>query len=79
MRHVCRLYVKACRRWGPRIDGRRVTVSAWLWKREIDGGGYFWREFVDDTFLCFKDEVDHCMNQYLRETANHAATKGPRK
>jgi hypothetical protein len=25
---VCRFYRWACRKWGPRIDGRRVTFSA---------------------------------------------------
>jgi 7-cyano-7-deazaguanine synthase in queuosine biosynthesis len=45
-----------------------MTVSAWLWARELEGGGCFWREFIDDTFLCFKDEEDHCMRCYQRET-----------
>jgi hypothetical protein len=61
---VCRLYRWACRKWGP----RGMTVSAWLWARELEGGGCFWREFIDDTFLCFKDEEDHCMRCYQRET-----------
>jgi hypothetical protein len=64
----CRLYCWACTKVGPRINGRRVTFSAWLWARELAGKGHFWREFVDDSFLCFKDEEDHCMRCYQRET-----------
>ncbi len=63
---MCRLYFRLCKRYGP--DG--LTISAWLWRRELDGKGCFWRSVVDDYFLCFRDQSDHCEKQYMRETAN---------
>lgn len=64
MKQVCRFYLVICRRFGP----RGLTVSAWLWARELEGKGHFWREFVDDTFMCFFDQYDHCMRCFERET-----------
>lgn len=68
MRPVCRLYFALCKRIGP----RKLTISAWLWARELEGRGYFLRELVDDAFLCFRGDVDHCKSQFLRETAHRA-------
>jgi hypothetical protein len=67
---MCRLYFVLCKRYGPRYGNARLTISAWLWKRELEGKGYFFRGVVDDYFLCFRDQEDHCLKQYLRETAN---------
>jgi hypothetical protein len=64
MEAVKRLYFAICKRWGP--EG--MTLSAWAYQREIDGRGYLLREFIDDFFLCFLDQEDHCFRQYLRET-----------
>jgi hypothetical protein len=61
-----RLYFALCKRYGP----HGLTLSAWLWKRELEGKGYFWRGVVDDYFLCFRDQSDHCESQFLRETAH---------
>jgi hypothetical protein len=70
MRHICKLYLRACRSWGP----GRLTISAWLWKRELEGRGSFLRGVVDDWFLAFRDQVDHCQTCFLREyRANHDA------
>jgi hypothetical protein len=60
-----KLYARICRKWGP----RGMTLSAWLWARELEGKGYFLRELVDDTFMCFFDQYDHCAESYRRETA----------
>lgn len=64
MSRVCAAYVRLCKHVGP----RGLTLSAWLWARELEGKGYFWREFVDDSFECFFDQYDHCMRSYERET-----------
>lgn len=64
MRHACRLYLWACRKWGP----GGLTISAYAWKREQEGRGHHLREFIDDTFLCFFDQEDHCERQFNRET-----------
>lgn len=45
-----------------------LTVSAWLWVREQEGAGCVWREFVDDFFLCFFDQDEHCRHSYEHET-----------
>lgn len=62
---VCRFYKAFCRRYGP----RRMTVSAWLYARELEGCGYFLREFIDDHFLVFHDQDDHCRKAYEKEIA----------
>ena len=59
-----RLYFLACKRFGP----RKLTLSAWLWAREMEGRGHFLRELIDDAFLVWRGEEDHCAKQYLRET-----------
>jgi hypothetical protein len=70
MKRICKLYVRICRRIGP----CHMTVSAWAWQRELDGRGYLLRELIDDFFLCFRDEEDHCLTHYLRETASTQRT-----
>lgn len=62
---MCRLYFRFCKRCWP----GGLTVSAWLWKRELEGKGHFLRECVDDYFLCYRDQEDHCETQYYRETS----------
>lgn len=77
MSRVCRVYIWLCKRVGPRIGSRRVPFSAWAWQRELDGRGYLLRELIDDAFLVWKSEEDHCQQQFQRETrVTHDATKG---
>jgi hypothetical protein len=65
MRRVCKLYVRLCKRFGP----CNLTISAWAWKRELEGRGYLLRELIDDAFLVWRGEDDHCRTRYERETA----------
>lgn len=64
---VCRFYRLACRRWGPRINGRRATVSAWAFWRAM-GERPFWRDRIDGFFLLFFGQHRHCRHHYRRET-----------
>jgi hypothetical protein len=76
---VCRIYRWACRKWGPRIDGRRVTVSAWAFFLAT-AGKPFWRNRIDGAALLIFGEHRHCRHHYRRETRSTTdATKGPRK
>jgi hypothetical protein len=75
---VCRLYRWACRRWGPRIDGRRVTVSAWAFHRAMSGKPS-WRNRIDGAALLIFGEHRHCRHHYRRETRSTTDAKGPRK
>jgi hypothetical protein len=68
-RPLCRVYLAICKRCGPRRLGKRLTVSAWLWIREKEGGGWFWRTVVDDWFLIYRGQDEHCKNCFQRETA----------
>lgn len=65
MKRVCRIYRWLCKRFGP----CHLTFSAWAWKRERDGRGYLLRELIDDAFLVWRDEEDHCASCFQRETA----------
>lgn len=64
-KHVCRIYKAICRRIGP----RKMTISAWLWIREQEGHGWLLRQIVDDWFLIYRIEDEHCKKSYERETA----------
>lgn len=64
MAWICRLYKAVCRVCGP----RKLTISAWLWVREQEGMGCFWREMVDDWFLVWRGQTDHCRCSYERES-----------
>jgi hypothetical protein len=64
---VCRLYRAACRKWGPRIDGRRVTFSAAAFLLAM-GERPFWRDRIDGFFLLFFSQHRHCRHHYRRET-----------
>jgi hypothetical protein len=70
MHPICKVYLRICRKWGPRHGAKRLTVSAWLWRREIDTGRYLLRQLVDDWFMVFRDQPDHCATCFLRESAN---------
>jgi hypothetical protein len=64
MKRICKLYRRVCRVIGP----RKLTVSAWLWAREQEGSLHFWRAIVDDWFLIYRIEEDHCRKSFERET-----------
>jgi hypothetical protein len=65
---VCRLYRAACRKWGPRIDGRRVTVSAWAWAVAVETGDHSLRIRIDGLFMLLKGQQGHCQQQYQIDT-----------
>lgn len=75
---VCRLYVRFCRRWGPCIEGRRATVSAWAFWRGKQGHSKWLRRRIDGFFLFWSGQANHCQSCFQRERANHDDAKGPR-
>jgi hypothetical protein len=75
---VCRIYRWACRKWGPRIDGRRVTVSAWAFWRGQQGHSKWLRNRIDGWWLLRYSVHNHCQSAYQRSRAPTDA-KGPRK
>jgi hypothetical protein len=75
---VCKLYRMACRKWGPRIDGRRVTVSAWAFWRGQQGHSKWLRDRIDGWWLFRYSVHNHCQSAYQRSRAPTDA-KGPRK
>jgi hypothetical protein len=77
MRWMCRAYVRLCRKWGPRIDGRRVTFSAAAFLRAMDGKPW-WRNRIDGAALLIFGEHRHCRHHYRRETRSTTDAKGPR-
>lgn len=68
MRWMCRAYIRLCRRWGPRINGRRATVSAWAWARAIETGDHSLRIRIDGLFMLLKGQQGHCQQQYQIDT-----------
>jgi hypothetical protein len=64
---VCKVYRLLCRKWGPRIDGRRVTFSGAAFVRAREGRP-FWRDRIDGFFLLFFGQHRHCRHHYRRET-----------
>jgi hypothetical protein len=75
---VCRFYRAICRKWGPRIDGRRVTVSAWAFWRGQQGHSKWLRNRIDGAALLIFGQHGHCQASYQRGRAPTDA-KGPRK
>jgi hypothetical protein len=75
---VCRFYRAICRKWGPRIDGRRVTVSAWAFWTARETGNAWARNRIDGFFLFWLGQANHCQSCYQRGRAPTDA-KGPRK
>lgn len=57
------LYVRACRRWGP----RGMTYSAWAWvlSRE-EGGSTFWRDRIDGLWLLLFSQANHCQSCFQK-------------
>jgi hypothetical protein len=64
---ICRLYVRLCRRFGPRINGRRATVSAWAWNRAQETGDTWWRDRIDGAWLLCGGGSNHCQSQFQKE------------
>lgn len=64
MKTVCRMYRALCRVIGP----RKLTISAWLWIREQEGAGWFWRAVIDDWFLIYRSQDEHCKTCFEHET-----------
>jgi hypothetical protein len=64
MKHVCKLYRRVCRRWGP----RGLTLSAWAWVYAQESGCVFWRNRIDGLFLFLIGQANHCQAQFQRET-----------
>lgn len=62
------LYVKFCRRWGP----RGLTFSAYAWVRAQETGDVWLRNRIDGLFLLLLGQSQHCQAQYQRERANPA-------
>lgn len=64
---VCKVYRLLCRKWGPRIDGRRATVSTWAFWRATDGHPWL-RNRIDGFCLLVFGQHRHCRHHYRRET-----------
>ena len=79
MRWMCRAYIRLCRRWGPRINGRRATVSAWAWVHAQETGNVWPRNRIDGFFLFWLGQANHCQSCHQRERANLDDAKGPRE
>ena len=60
------LYVKFCRRWGP----RGLTFSAWAWVYAQETGNVWFRNRIDGLFLLLIGQANHCQSQFQRERAN---------
>jgi hypothetical protein len=67
---VCRLYVRFCRRFGP----RRMTFSAWAWVHARETGNTFFRDRIDGLFLLLAGNRNHCQAAFQREQRIHTAT-----
>lgn len=63
---VCKLYVRLCRKWGPRWNGQRLTVSAWAWVRAQETGDKWWRNRIDGLALFLRGEANHCQACFQR-------------
>lgn len=74
---VCRIYRWACRKWGPRWQGRRLTLSAAAYLR-ARAGRPFWRDRIDGIALFLFSQHQHCQASFQRGRAPTDA-KGPRK
>jgi hypothetical protein len=68
---VCRFYRSICRKWGPRIDGRRVTFSAAAFLRAM-AGKPFWRNRIDGLWLLFGGQHQHCQASFQRCRSRNA-------
>jgi hypothetical protein len=66
---VCRLYVRFCRRFGPRINGRRVTFSAWAWWYGQRTGNVWFRNRIDGAALLFFGQHQHCQASFQKGRA----------
>lgn len=67
MRHLCALYLLACRRWGP----GGMTLSAYAWKVQSR-----WVRVIDAGAVLFRNEYHHCEAQYRNETSKEGASDG---
>jgi hypothetical protein len=63
---VCRLYRALCRRWGPRHEGRRLTLSAWAWVHAQETGNVWFRNRIDGAWLLFGGVHAHCQSAFQR-------------
>jgi hypothetical protein len=68
---VCRLYCWACRRIGPRVNGKRVTFSAWAWHRAQETGDTFYKDRIDGLFLLLLGSRNHCQAAFQRHQGRH--------
>lgn len=65
---VCRLYVAACRRWGP----RGMTISAWAWVHAQETGDIWLRNRIDGAALLFFGQAQHCQSSFQLSTRNNS-------
>jgi hypothetical protein len=63
MEALKRLYVRICRKVGP----RGLTISAWAWVYAQETGNTFLRDRIDGAFLLFFGQRNHCQAQSQRE------------
>jgi hypothetical protein len=63
---VCRLYRALCRRWGPKHEGGRLTLSAWAWVHAQETGNTFYRDRIDGLFLFVLGVHNHCQASFQR-------------
>lgn len=67
----CRVYRAACRLWGPRWQGRRLTLSAAAFLR-AKAGKPFWRNRIDGLWLLFGGRHQHCQASFQRSNRQKA-------
>lgn len=56
------LYVKFCRRWGP----RGLTFSAYAWVIAQETGDVWLRNRIDGAWLFWRSEANHCQSCYQK-------------
>jgi hypothetical protein len=61
MRPLCRLYVRICRKWGPR--GLTFSAAAHLRAKR---GSPFWRNRIDGFCLLFFSDHQHCQASFQK-------------
>jgi hypothetical protein len=69
---VCRLYVAACRRWGPR--GMTLSAAAHLRAKR---GKPFWRNRIDGFCLLFRGTHQHCQTSFQKGRTRAKQPRGP--
>jgi hypothetical protein len=71
MRAICKIYLRVCRRWGP----RGMTISSWAWAISVETGNVWLRNRIDGLFLFWLGQANHSQSSYQREFGRVAVHK----